>query len=161
MWGRCWVLGLYLKFRNNWGMLWEAAWCTQGSDGSSISDTEIHFLISLTVISENAWVDKRKNQLCTWDLEVTSPPENLQEKYYQKQEFLNLIFEAVDTFVEQITFVPKPAISTEELDFCPWQKILPLINCSSFCLHVCPFIFFFYETVYQQNTHFLNFSFSS
>lgn len=42
-----------LKFRNIWGMLWEAAWCTQESDGSSFSDTEIHFLISLTVISEN------------------------------------------------------------------------------------------------------------
>lgn len=62
VWGRWWLLCLYLQFRNNWGMLWEAAWCTQGSDGSSVSDTEIHFLISLTVISVNTWVDKRRNQ---------------------------------------------------------------------------------------------------
>lgn len=34
-------------------MLWEAAWCAQESDASSVSDAEIHFLISLTVISEN------------------------------------------------------------------------------------------------------------
>lgn len=85
-------------------------------------------------------------------------PENLQEKYYQKQKFLNYIL-AGDTFEKQIIFVPQPAQAQKNKIFVLDKKILPLIiNSFTFFLNVSPH-FFLYETVYQQNMPFLYFFF--